>query len=577
MTADDLCMGCMEDRGGADVCPACGWLEGTPTANPVHLPPRSLLRDHYVLGRVLGHGGFGIAYLAWDPDLQMKVAVKEYLPGDHATRGVDGSSVRPYSGESQEHFEYGLTKFLEEGRAVVRFNEHPGIVSVLGFFRANGTGYLVMPYVPGMSLKQYLASKGGRLPYEEAIGIAMPVMDTLRVVHEAGLLHRDISPDNIYLSESKRVKLLDFGAARHALGDRSKSLSVILKAGYAPFEQYQTRGRQGPWTDVYALAATIYRAITGDSPPEATSRIVEDDLEPPRAKGVRMPAEAERVLLRALAVDAADRYQQVVDFQQALLRVTPDPPSESALFADAARGSAWNDVPARPSSGSPHADSRSSDRRSAGGGPGATARGLRGSALDQHRQRREDAGPERRALRETLTRVSRTALDLLEPPAHVVAEQIARATGLRVSPDIEAGSQRVALIIALLVGLAGLWASVPLAWRFAGIALTSGTAVMAVALLRALAGVMGATIMTIAAAGGLAGDDRGREVVWASGWTTIAFGLGGMALQLLTYLPHTALAYVGVAFTSELTLVFTAFAPAPIIVVLLLLWIRSGR
>lgn len=547
----------MEDRGGADVCPACGWLEGTPTANPVHLPPRSLLRDHYVLGRVLGHGGFGIAYLAWDPDLQMKVAVKEYLPGDHATRGVDGSSVRPYSGESQEHFEYGLTKFLEEGRAVVRFNEHPGIVSVLGFFRANGTGYLVMPYVPGMSLKQYLASKGGRLPYEEAIGIAMPVMDTLRVVHEAGLLHRDISPDNIYLSESKRVKLLDFGAARHALGDRSKSLSVILKAGYAPFEQYQTRGRQGPWTDVYALAATIYRAITGDSPPEATSRIVEDDLEPPRAKGVRMPAEAERVLLRALAVDATDRYQQVVDFQQALLRVTPDPPSESALFADAARDVPWN------AAGTDAAASTSSHSRGV-------------DRADREGRDRRVPGP-RSVVQQALARALRVALDLLEPPARVVEEQLARATGLRASPDARSSAQRVALIVALLVGLAGLWASVPLAWRFAGIAVTSGTAVMAVALLRALAGVMGATIMTIAAAGGLAGDDRGRDVVWASGWTTIALGLGGMALQLLTYLPHTALAYMGVAFTSELTLVFTAFAPAPIIVVLLLLWIRSRR
>jgi serine/threonine protein kinase len=547
----------MEDRGGADVCPACGWLEGTPTANPVHLPPRSLLRDHYVLGRVLGHGGFGIAYLAWDPDLQMKVAVKEYLPGDHATRGVDGSSVRPYSGESQEHFEYGLTKFLEEGRAVVRFNEHPGIVSVLGFFRANGTGYLVMPYVPGMSLKQYLASKGGRLPYEEAIGIAMPVMDTLRVVHEAGLLHRDISPDNIYLSESKRVKLLDFGAARHALGDRSKSLSVILKAGYAPFEQYQTRGRQGPWTDVYALAATIYRAITGDSPPEATSRIVEDDLEPPRAKGVRMPAEAERVLLRALAVDATDRYQQVVDFQQALLRVTPDPPSESALFADAARDVPWN------AAGTDAAASTSSHSRGV-------------DRADREGRDRRVPGP-RSVVQQALARALRVALDLLEPPARVVEEQLARATGLRASPDARSSAQRVALIVALLVGLAGLWASVPLAWRFAGIAVTSGPAVMAVALLRALAGVMGATIMTIAAAGGLAGDDRGRDVVWASGWTTIALGLGGMALQLLTYLPHTALAYMGVAFTSELTLVFTAFAPAPIIVVLLLLWIRSRR
>jgi len=260
---DDLCMGCMEPRNGAAMCPACGYVEGTPAENPVHLPPRTRLKDCYIVGRVLGHGGFGIAYIAYETNLQIKLAVKEFFPGDFATRGVDRSTVAPYSGDARDNFEYGLTKFLDEGRAVARFNDHPGIVPVLNFFRDNGTGYLVMQYVPGMSLKEYLALKDGRIPYEEAIAITMPVMDTLRAVHEVGLLHRDISPDNIYISTSKRVKLLDFGAARLAMGDRSKSLSVILKAGYAPFEQYQTKGRQGPWTDVYALAATIYRSITG--------------------------------------------------------------------------------------------------------------------------------------------------------------------------------------------------------------------------------------------------------------------------------------------------------------------------
>ena len=334
MTVDDLCMGCMEPRGGTDTCAACGWAEGAPTANPIHLPPRSVLRQHYVLGRVLGHGGFGIAYLAWDPDLQMKVAVKEYLPGDVATRGSDGVSVMPYGGESRDVFEYGLTKFLEEGRAVVRFHDHPGIASVLGFFRENGTGYLVMQYLDGLSFMEYLKLKG-QISYDEAIAIAMPVLDTLRVVHEGGLLHRDISPHNIYITKTRQVKLLDFGAARHALGDRSKSLSVILKAGYSPFEQYLSKGRQGPWTDIYAVAATVYRAITGDPPPEAPSRLADDDLV--RAAGARRGAcrrPPKRVLMKAMAVDQKQRYQTVAEFQQALLRVTPNLRSPRSVIDD---------------------------------------------------------------------------------------------------------------------------------------------------------------------------------------------------------------------------------------------------
>ena len=147
-----------------------------------------MLRDHIVLGRVLGHGGFGIAYLAWDQDLEVKVAVKEFLPGDFATRSANGT-VTPYSGESKDHFEYGLTSFLGEGRAVARFNDHPGIVPVLNFFRENGTGYLVMSYVPGFTLEEHLRARGGRLAWQEAIAIAMPVMDTLRAVHELSLIH----------------------------------------------------------------------------------------------------------------------------------------------------------------------------------------------------------------------------------------------------------------------------------------------------------------------------------------------------------------------------------------------------
>jgi serine/threonine protein kinase len=227
-----------------------------------------------------------------------------------------------------------LTRFLDEGRAIARFNDHPGIVPVLNFFRDNGTGYLVMQYVPGMSFKEYLARKGGRIPYDEAVAIAMPVMDTLRAVHEVGLLHRDISPDNIYLSTSKQVKLLDFGAARQAMGDRSQTVSVILKAGYAPFEQYQTKGNQGAWTDVYALAATIYRAITGVVPPETPALIAgSEELKSPRAFDVAMSPAGEAALLAALAIDPRERYQTIAAFQQALLDANATTPAPAPVTA----------------------------------------------------------------------------------------------------------------------------------------------------------------------------------------------------------------------------------------------------
>ena len=258
-------------QGGIDVCPECGWDEDDRSESPLVLAPRTVLHDQYLLGRVLGHGGFGITYLAWDLNLATKLAVKEYLPRDLAGRFSDGVRVTPYRGQSREHFEFGLKRFLEEARTLAKFSR-PDIVRVLNFFRENETGYLVMEYVPGESFETYLREHDGRVPFDLALQILMPVMDALAAVHDVGLLHRDIAPDNIYLSYTGHVKLLDFGAVKNAIGEHSKSLDVVIKRGYAPWEQYQARGRLGPWTDEYALAATLYRAIAGRTPPEAGER-----------------------------------------------------------------------------------------------------------------------------------------------------------------------------------------------------------------------------------------------------------------------------------------------------------------
>jgi hypothetical protein len=325
----DLCMGCMGPRGPAARCGRCGWVEGTPQEQPTHLPPRTLLREQYLLGRVLGHGGFGVTYLGWDVNLDMKLAVKEYFPAQLVGRAPRSIQVTPYTGEARTFFDDGLEKFLDEAKALARFHDHPGIVSILNFFRDNGTGYLVMPFVEGVTLKDYLAASGGTLPYDTALRLLVPVMEALRTVHQAGMLHRDISPDNIYVTQSGQVKILDFGAARNAVGEQNKSLSVILKRGYAPEEQYRTRGRQGPWTDVYALGATLYRALTGSVPPESLDRLEHDDLVPPSRCGVAIPPAAEAALLKSLAVRASERLPSVEAFQQALL----SPGSEARTLA----------------------------------------------------------------------------------------------------------------------------------------------------------------------------------------------------------------------------------------------------
>jgi serine/threonine protein kinase len=285
----------------------------------MYLPQGTELNHRYVIEIVLGHGGFGITYAAHDRLLKVRVAVKEYLPRQLATRAEGRTQVTIFTGAARQQYEYGLRKFLEEAQSVARFAHHPNVVSARDYFTANGTAYMVMEYVEGVTLKEYLAKKGGRISFEEAKGILMPVMDALREVHQAGMLHRDISPDNIYITTSAQVKILDFGAARYFAGEQSKSLSVILKSGYAPEEQYRRSGQQGPWTDIYAVGATLYKALTGQTPPDALDRLAQDTLEPPSRLGVGIPPPAERALLQALAVDAGQRFQSMGEFQQALL------------------------------------------------------------------------------------------------------------------------------------------------------------------------------------------------------------------------------------------------------------------
>ncbi|MDZ5473047.1 protein kinase [Bacillus sp. 31A1R] len=313
------CMGCMNPRGSEETCLQCGWTEGKLPDSPQHLVPGTILHEKYLVGRVLGQGGFGITYLGWDLQLDMKLAIKEYMPRDFATRNSGEAEVTFFTGNVKTHFVNGMNKFLEEAKILAKYNNHPGIVSVRDFFKENGTAYLVMYYLDGIDLKKYLDQYGGSLSYEQGLAIMLPVMDALATVHKDGILHRDISPDNIYITMKGEVKLLDFGAARHAMNDSNKSLSVILKPGYAPEEQYRSKGNQGPWTDIYGLAATFYRVLTGKVPTESLDRLEEDTLIPPSRLGVTIPPFAEAAIIKALSIRAQDRFQSMESFQQALL------------------------------------------------------------------------------------------------------------------------------------------------------------------------------------------------------------------------------------------------------------------
>jgi serine/threonine protein kinase len=315
---DDLCPGCMGERGRAASCPACGWIEGVNAVSPVHLAPRTILHGQYMLGRALGQGGFGVTYLAWDLHLEMRVAIKEFLPTDWVTRASGEVRVIPYGEGGRENFEYGLDSFETEARTLARFFAQPGVVPVLNYFRENGTGYIVMHFLEGCTLMDRLHEAGDRIDAAEALAHLAQVLVTLTVIHDAGLLHRDISPDNIYVCSSGRVCLLDFGAARHAMRQRSRNLSVQFKVGYTPEEQFRGDGDQGPWTDVYATAATFYRAVTGVTPPSALERLQKDSLESPSRLRTSLSPAVEAAIMRALAVRGSHRFRSAADFARAL-------------------------------------------------------------------------------------------------------------------------------------------------------------------------------------------------------------------------------------------------------------------
>ena len=291
-------------------------------AKPHQLPAGSVLSDRYTVESVIGEGGFGITYKGYDKKLDIPVAIKEYFPHSMVMRdtsGERGNTVLPYDGKNKELYEKYLARFFSEARTLAKLQSISGVVHVQDYFNENGTAYIVMEYVDGKTLKAYAKEKGGKISSEEALELFYPVATALSELHKQGVLHRDISPDNIMVTKEGKVTLIDMGASRE-LGDDQRTMTVLLKPGYSPLEQYTSGAKQGPFSDLYSFCASFYRVITGKTPPEAMERLNSDTLKVPSELGIKINPNVENALLKGLSVKASDRYQSMEELNDVFYR-----------------------------------------------------------------------------------------------------------------------------------------------------------------------------------------------------------------------------------------------------------------
>ena len=318
------CFGCMEEIQGYP-CPHCGFDPRSVKGIEYALPMGTILAGKYLVGRVLGQGGFGITYVGWDIALERKVAIKEYYPSGQVSRNPGSRGLTWYTSvQSQQAKQNGTQIFLKEARKMSKVDDIPNVVRVRDLFQENETAYIVMDFVEGETLKARL-EKTGPLPWEQAKGIFLPAIQAMEQVHQAGLVHRDISPDNLMLTPDGKVKILDLGAAKDLSVNNGASSMQVAKGGFSPFEQYTQRGSSGPWTDVYAMAATVYYTLTGKLPPVATDRVVEDTIswEEPGLKA--LSAQALEALQKAMVISAKNRMQSMEELEKGLYSTAVEP------------------------------------------------------------------------------------------------------------------------------------------------------------------------------------------------------------------------------------------------------------
>lgn len=332
------CLNCMEIyQDEFDVCPFCGYVENTVSEIPYALPASTVIADRYIIGTVIGAGGFGITYIAWDTKLEIRIAVKEYFPTGLVNRIPGTLQVGLTGTHNEQSYEKGKKGFIAEAKALAKFNENSGIVNVFDCIEANGTAYIIMEYIEGQTLKEYISVREHdgevaknsetvstrKLSMKESLQIVQALLHTLKLIHGEGIIHRDLSPDNIMIIKDGTIKLIDFGAARFFAADTTRSMSVVLKAGYAPVEQYSRSSRQDQRTDLYAVGVILYQLLTGKLPQEAFDRVTEDRLILPSKIEKTIPDWLDSVVVKALALKQEDRYKNAEEFSMAIEKAAP--------------------------------------------------------------------------------------------------------------------------------------------------------------------------------------------------------------------------------------------------------------
>lgn len=315
--ANELCMNCFSVKGPYEVCRYCGYVEGTPPEQPHYLRPGTVLKGHFIVGTAIGVGGFGITYKCYDATLGVIVAIKEFFPVGLVNRSPGEMKVGLLSGEKEKQYKNQIKRFLMEAQSIAQFGKANDIVNVFDYFEENNTAYIVMEYIDGVLLKDYLEKQGALSP-DIAMTIIEPVVKALKKIHASGIIHRDISPDNIFIAGEDSVKVFDFGAA--ILNDESgaKEGEKVIKVGYSAPEQYRDSAGQGYFTDIYSIGAILYQMITGQKPIESTEREYKDELKSPLELGFDIEPNLDRAIMEALAVQPALRFQGIQQFDDAI-------------------------------------------------------------------------------------------------------------------------------------------------------------------------------------------------------------------------------------------------------------------
>lgn len=321
MSIKDLCINCFQSTGGEEVCMHCGYIQSDTPKQICHLYPHTVLHDRYVIGKVINNGGFGVVYKAFDTRLETVVAIKELLPTQNSmvTRMPPSQEVIAVNDEKREHFNHLKLRFMEEARVMAQFSSCDSIVRIFDFFEINNTAYLVMEYLDGQTLREYIDARGKRMDYNDAMRIMSPVMEAVKVVHSNNVIHKDISADNIFVCNDGRVKLIDFGAA--LFGDSTITAdegAVVMKPGYTPPEQYRMNAKIGPQTDIYAVGAVLYTILSGEVPDESIDRIEKDNLQRLSKFNVDAPVCAQKSIMKAMALKESARFKTMDDFINAM-------------------------------------------------------------------------------------------------------------------------------------------------------------------------------------------------------------------------------------------------------------------